>query len=411
MKITVIAPAYFKENIRLQPWRYLYEITKHLATSKCEVTVITDGYPKLRRDTVIGNVSVKRLRHVKHFPPINSNNIIKATGETSPDVILWLTGLTSFFQKRLCKSFQYDVVALVSSPLYSLQEFLTNLGLIEAARHSKILMTNFAENLIPRCLIRDTFNLDAIRYAVTMSERNRQKLKHIGVQANKLVSIPPGTDSFFLRPPSFEEIEKARKEICGDLANCFLITYFGPPLTIRGIDTILLAAKLALRRLPVSVHLRILLISREQNREFEVRLERLLKLIDKLSLNDITKIKRGFLSKNEMKIYISASDLVALPFKYVVSDAPISIMEGMCLGKAVLSTDLDGIPELLEDSRGIIMRPGNYRQMADIIAHYATRKEKLTEYGERAKKYMIHHFTWKDSASRMLSLFKNIKGA
>ncbi len=112
-----------------------------------------------------------------------------------------------------------------------------------------------------------------------------------------------------------------------------------------------------------------------------------------------------------MKIYISASDLVALPFKYVVSDAPISIMEGMCLGKAVLSTDLDGIPELLEDNRGIMMRPGNYRQMADIIAHYATRKEKLTEYGERAKKYMIHHFTWKDSASRMLSLFKNIKGA
>jgi phosphatidylinositol alpha-1,6-mannosyltransferase len=128
--------------------------------------------------------------------------------------------------------------------------------------------------------------------------------------------------------------------------------------------------------------------------------------VSKLGLSKIVKIKHGFLSKDEVKVHLAASDLVVLPFKHVISDVPISIMEGMSLGAPVLSTDLDGIPELLCDGRGLIIKPGDFRSFAELVAYYSENTGELKKYGERARGYMLSHPTWKDSASTILSFLE-----
>jgi glycosyltransferase involved in cell wall biosynthesis len=85
-------------------------------------------------------------------------------------------------------------------------------------------------------------------------------------------------------------------------------------------------------------------------------------------------------------------------------------MEGMALGTPVLSTDLDGIPELLGDRRGFVIKPGDFRRLAELIAHYSQNTEELKKRGERARKYMLSHPVWKDSASTILSLLKRSMG-
>jgi len=370
------------------------------------VVVVTDGYPRLPKNGDVDDVPVIRLRHVRHFPPSNFDEIIETMAEVKPDAVLWLMGLTNFFQKRLYETLGYSIVALVGSPVYSSYELLRNLGMINTIQNAGILMTNFAETFIPRYFVRDTFNLDAIKLIVTMSRRNKERLEKIGVKPDKLVCVPPGVDSSFLQRPSLEDVRRAKAEICDGIDDCFLATYLGPPLNVRGIDTLLLAVKLALKKLSMSSRLCVLILSRERGEEYHVHKERLLRLVSKLGLSKIVKIKHGFLSKDEVKVHLAASDLVVLPFKHVISDMPISIMEAMSLGAPVLSTDLDGIPELLCDGRGLIIKPGDFRSLAELIAYYYKNTGELKKYGERARGYMLSHPVWKDSAFTILSFLK-----
>lgn len=406
----MIAFGYRIENLRLLPWHYIHEVSKQLLELNHEVVVVTDGHPGLPRNGDVCGVPVIRLRHVKHFPPRNFDEIRETMAEVNPDTVFWLMGLTSFFQKRLFETLGYGIVALVGSPVYSPYELLGNLSAVDIIQNAGILMTSLAETFIPRYLIRGTFNLDAINLIVTMSRRNKERLKKIGVQSDKLVCVPPSVDYSFLQCPSVEDVGKTKAEVCDGIDDCFLATYLGPPLNVRGIDTLLLAFKLALKKSSVSSRFRVLILSREQGEEYQVHKERLLRLVSKLGLSKIVKIKHGFLSKDEVKVHLAASDLVVLPFKHVISDVPISIMEGMSLGAPVLSTDLDGIPELLCDGRGLIIKPGDFRSLAELIAYYSKNTEELKKYGERAREYMLSHPVWKDTASTILTLLKRSVG-
>jgi len=115
LRIALIAFNYRVENLRLLPWRYIHEVSKQLLKLNHEMVVITDGYPELPRKNSIENVPVIRLRHVKHFPPRDFDEIAATVARIDPDVVLWLMGLTSFFQRRLFERLEYPIVALVES--------------------------------------------------------------------------------------------------------------------------------------------------------------------------------------------------------------------------------------------------------------------------------------------------------
>lgn len=406
MRVAVVTFGYSSQNIRLLPWRYLHEVAKHLLKLDQEVVVITDGYPTLPRKDEIAGVPVIRLRHIKPFPPCNFDEIAETLARVDPDAVLWLMGLTSFFQKKLYERLRYTIVAVIGSPVYSIVEILRNLNGIDIVQNARVLITSFIEALIPRRLVRNTFNSNAIKTIVTMSERNRERLGEIGVKSDKLNCVLPGIDVFFLERPSFEEIRNLRNEICGDLSNCFLLTYIGPPLSIRGIDTFLLALRLTLEKGFMPSCFRVLILSREMGKEYRFQEERMLGLVSNFGLSKVVKIKRGFLDKDEVKLHLAASDLVVLPFKHVISDTPISILESMSLGVPVLSTYIDGIPEWLEDERGLIINPGDFEHLAELISHYLKNIEKLRKYGETARRYILGKPDWKGSANAILDLLK-----
>jgi len=77
LRFAVVIFGYRRQNLRLLPWRYMHEINKHLLRLGHEVVVITDGRPKLPRNDDVESVPVIRLRHVKHFPPCNFDEIAK----------------------------------------------------------------------------------------------------------------------------------------------------------------------------------------------------------------------------------------------------------------------------------------------------------------------------------------------
>jgi glycosyltransferase involved in cell wall biosynthesis len=147
---------------------------------------------------------------------------------------------------------------------------------------------------------------------------------------------------------------------------------------------------------------------RTREDEYGIQKKRVFNLLDHFSHKEMIRIKSVFLSGDEIKAYIAASDLIVLPFKHVISDFPLGVVEAMSMGKPVVSTRLDGLPELLEDGRGIVIDPGDFTNLGKILAYFSENASELSGYGKRAQQYLIGRPTWRDSAEKMLELFSNL---
>ena len=310
-----------------------------------------------------------------------------------------------FFQKKLFDTLNYPIGALAAFPFYWRSELVHGISLSEISIERNLLLTSFAGAFLPRILLRKTLNSSAIKKVITTSRQNTERLRQIGVLSHKIVHIPPGVNSTFFEPLLETEIQSIRKDVCENF-NKFLITYFGPPLLTRGVGTLLKALKVALT---ISPQLRnricTLFLFRVREHEYDIQTEKINGLISSYNYSKIVRIKSTFLSANEIASYIAASDLIILPFKHVISDFPVSVMEAMSMGKPVISTRLDGIPELLENDRGIVVDPNDFENLGKIIAYFSENLSELNGYGKRARDYMLQRPTWRDSAERVLELF------
>ena len=68
MNICIVCPGYNEKNYRLQPWRYIHEISKPLGTEGSRISIITDDYPTYPSFERNGDVSIHRLRNLRPNP-------------------------------------------------------------------------------------------------------------------------------------------------------------------------------------------------------------------------------------------------------------------------------------------------------------------------------------------------------
>jgi glycosyltransferase involved in cell wall biosynthesis len=89
----------------------------------------------------------------------------------------------------------------------------------------------------------------------------------------------------------------------------------------------------------------------------------------------------GYLSQKQLVGYVAASDIVALPFILVPSDAPLSLLEAHALGKPVVTTNVACLPELAGQGIGYLAQPANPVSLADALAQAAetlpTQRDKM----------------------------------
>lgn len=60
---------------------------------------------------------------------------------------------------------------------------------------------------------------------------------------------------------------------------------------------------------------------------------------------------------------------------------PMSILEGMACGKAIISTKVGAIPEVIKEENGILLEPGDVRGLAEAILDICSSPEKAGAYG------------------------------
>ncbi len=119
----------------------------------------------------------------------------------------------------------------------------------------------------------------------------------------------------------------------------------------------------------------------------EVELQNLIKSI---GVENLIKIE-GWIDGKKKSELMNQCDLLVLPS--YIEGLPLSILEAMSYGMAILSTNVGGIPELLRGTDNIMISPGNVEALSQAILHFSTlSSDELNHIGEKnhdiAKGYM-----------------------
>ncbi|KAF5055560.1 D-inositol-3-phosphate glycosyltransferase [anaerobic digester metagenome] len=389
MKIAVICPNFKESNLNKQPWKYIYEISKYLKKQGQDVFIITDSD---ENSDEIKIITVKKL-----FVPFKgeTQEVLDILIQEKPDKCVMLLGLTSFLRKEF--KIEQPVHGIFTSPLYSLGELLNNIGIKDSFKYRRYTSIHYINAMIPKIFVKKwTKKFENI---IFLSDYTRKKLVEKGFNPEKAILIPSGIDEEFLIQPEKRSVEKIRRQINPE--NVPIIMYFTSPLTLRGTDTLVKAFGKVRKEKPC----KLIFLSRIDYKELKDEEKILRKIAEENGVLDSLEIISEYLTREDLKKYLSAADMICLPFKIVISDVPVSILEAMALGKPVVSTNVACIPELL-NGNGITVEPNNSLELAKSISNLLSDNKLSEDLANKNRKHTERYPIWETSIENFFKIIQ-----
>ena len=217
---------------------------------------------------------------------------------------------------------------------------------------------------------------------VMLSETFRPVLTSLGAQSGKLETIYTGI-----------EFKPGSKKPKDDR----LVISCVSRLTPRKGHTILLEALRLIR--DDLKHVRVNIVGDGEMRD---ELER---LSEKLGLRRVEFLGH----RDDVADILSSSDIYVLP---TTSDTlPISVIEAMFAGKAIVSTRCGGIPELLQHQKtGLLAEPGNVKELADCLLQLVRDRRLVKQLGRSAQDFARNHLTVEKMAAEIERVYRSAVG-
>lgn len=117
--------------------------------------------------------------------------------------------------------------------------------------------------------------------------------------------------------------------------------------------------------------------------------EKLKKTIVYNKLSDFVYFE-GFVTGEKKVQLLNWADVYILPSYN--EGLPISILEAMSYGMPIISTPVGGIPEVVDENNGVLVKPGNISEIIGAIHKYVDRKDVILTQGivskEKAMEYL-----------------------
>jgi colanic acid/amylovoran biosynthesis glycosyltransferase len=230
------------------------------------------------------------------------------------------------------------------------------------------------------------------RFAVTISEYNRQLIKKSGGAEHKIHVIRCGVDHTAFAARSGRAENSIPK-----------IGTLGRMVEKKGIDDLIQACK----------------ILRDQNMAFSVEiagdgplLSELQQLVDDCDLSAQVRF-RGPLSHEQVPRWLQALDVFVLACKKDrngdMDGIPVVLMEAMLAGVPVISSRISGIPELIEDGQsGLLAEPASPDHLARAIARLLSDEILYSELRKNAIVKVQTEFDLSNNVARLNELFKEV---
>lgn len=408
MRILIVCSGFEDSSIIAQPWRFFYEVAKELIAKGHDVNVVREkamasscsNYVKKSEIRGIPVHTLPTKRTPPLFSPIMSPESLENFVERfSPDIMYWCgEPLSGYYFKKL-KKLRVPNVMHISLNLYGQR----NLHLSLSERASFNWRFHFMNTPLANPFLH-LLNQKAICMITVPNFAIKKGLTDRGVFSNKIQVLP--TTYFGDDPFSKEDVKNVERnyEEMRLSAKTFVVAYFGPPSTYRGTDTLLYAMHKLRPKLP---DLELLLLLRRKSDEQSPSAKLLQDTKVKLGLGDSIKIVSGVLPTQKLKNFIRLSNIVVLPFKVLLSEPPLSVLETMRWSKPLVTTDISGLPELVGVDRGLLIKPANSTQLAKAIYYLAKHPQVANALARKACDYVLKLPDRSQMCEHITSLFSD----
>ena len=126
-------------------------------------------------------------------------------------------------------------------------------------------------------------------------------------------------------------------------------------------------------------------------------------IINRTKNNQNFILKFGFISEDEIQIYINASDVVVFSYKKILTSA--GILLAMSFGKPIIAPRLGCIPETFEEKGAFLYNSQEKEGLLLAVEKAIDNKSKLKEMGQYNLK-LAKKYDWKDIAKETKKIYE-----
>ena len=246
-------------------------------------------------------------------------------------------------------------------------------------------------NVIAKSFLRGKFVRFALSRAekiIAVSEALKKEMIKMGVEEAKIIVVYNGVDKTIFQKRS---IVASRKDLMLKMEGK-VIVFIGNLKKIKGLTFLIEAVEMLKKnKFPA----KLFIIGKGPIKD------QLRRLVNCKSLEvDVTFL--GGMFQKEILLWINAADIVCLPS--INEGVPNVILESLSCGKAVVATNVGGIPEIVNSSDyGILLEPKNSKALAMALENALKKnwnRDKIVEYAEC--------FSWKKNATILYDIMVQI---
>lgn len=215
---------------------------------------------------------------------------------------------------------------------------------------------------------------------ICVSSAVRRSLESwVKLEPNRLVVIPSGV-------PIPEEADTSK-------APSYDLVFLGRLEYEKGLD-ILLHALALLKQMGYSPRLIVVGTGRQATR--------LQKLVHHLELGSQV-VFAGY--QSDTRSFLADARILVLPSRH--EGLPISLLEGMAMGKGIIATATGGIVDAIEDGKeAILVAPESASALADAIARLLKDPQELQMMGNAARAKALSHFSIERHVREIIQLYQ-----
>jgi glycosyltransferase involved in cell wall biosynthesis len=132
-------------------------------------------------------------------------------------------------------------------------------------------------------------------------------------------------------------------------------------------------------------------------------MKKLVNYAAKLGVKDNIVFTGYFPDKKLPRLY-QAADIFA--FSTFYENLPFAVLEALSTGLPVVTTNVGGIPEMIEDGKnGFLVEPFNSRELADRILYYLEHPAAASEMALLARKAIENQFDWRLIVKKVVKVY------
>lgn len=121
---------------------------------------------------------------------------------------------------------------------------------------------------------------------------------------------------------------------------------------------------------------------------------------------EVTNIKvfAKWIPNDEIQIYFNACDIVVLPYTHITTSGVIPL--AYAFSKPVVTTDIGGIKDVVNDNTGILVPPKDANVLREAINKIFGMD--LDAMGRYANEYAKKEFSWESNAQKIKELYESV---